>query len=210
MTFINMSKLMTVMVMSFIFVSQATLAETYVEQAKEQVKKTTSKVINSAQREIQKHSLGVGLGQTFLMGSFEEKGDDKITGDLLYAYSASYSFDLLLNLHSSSHSYREQKVWLRGLTMSIKARSYEFDAFSPFLIGGLGFYRPQIYKNGQQSEQKNTFGMNLGAGMDLRLNNRVSVGLMTQYHLPFEVKQDDMENVRGSYFKLLLTSMYLF
>ena len=210
MAFQNMSKLMAVVAVSFLFLSQQSFAESYVDKASEQVRKTTSKVINSAQREIHKHSLGLGLGQTFLMGSFEEKGDDKITGDLLYAYSASYSFDLLINLHSSTHSYRDKRVWLRGLTMSIKARSYEFDAFSPFLVGGLGFYRPQIYKNDQKSVEKSTFGMNLGAGMDLRLNNRVTVGLMTQYHLPFEVKQDDMENVRGSYFKLLLTSMYLF
>lgn len=206
MTFKSMSKVMAISAMTFIFSTQLTIANSTVEK----VKRKTSEVINSVQREIHKHSLGVGLGQTFLMGKFEEKGDDKITGDIFYAYSASYSFDLLLNIHSSNHSYQDKKVWLRGLTMSIKARSYEFDAFSPFVAGGLGFYRPQVFKNNKTSDLKNTFGMNLGAGMDLRLNNRVTVGLLTQYHLPFEVKQDDMENVRGSYFKLLLTTMYLF
>lgn len=205
MTFRYMSKLMAFSAMSFLVLAQPSFAET-----NEEAKKTTKKVLNSVQREIHKHALGVGLGQTFLMGSYEEKGDDKITGDLFYSYSASYSFDLLLNLHSSTHSYRDKKVWLRGLTMGIKGRSYEFDAFSPFVVGGLGFYRPQISQDGKSSDVKNTFGMNLGAGMDLRLNSIVTVGLMTQYHLPFEVKQDDMENVRGSYFKLLLTSMYLF
>ena len=50
----------------------------------------------------------------------------------------------------------------------------------------------------------------MGAGIDLRLNNKVVVGLLGHYHLPFEVKQDDFENVKGSYFKLLLTAMYQF
>lgn len=208
MTFKNMSKLMAFMAVSFVIVAQKSIAST--DNVKKESKNVASPILNSVQREIQKHSLGLGLGQTFLMGSYEDKGDDKITADLLYAYSASYSFDLLLNFHNSSHAYQTRKVWIQGLTMSIKARSYEFDAFSPFVLGGLGFYRPQIYKNGNTSVQKSTFGMNLGAGMDLRLNHRVIVGLMGQYHLPFEVKQDDMENVRGSYFKLLLTTMYLF
>jgi opacity protein-like surface antigen len=210
MTFKHITKLMVFTAMSFVIYNQATFAESKVEKVSEEVKNTAKKLVTAAQREIHKHGFGVGLGQTFLMGSFEKKGDNKITGDLYYSYSASYSFDLLVNLHSSSHSYQSKKVNLQALAMSIKARSYEFDAFSPFLIGGLGFYRPQIGRNGEYSEIKNTFGMNAGAGIDLRLNSKVVVGLLGHYHLPFEVKQDNFENVRGSYFKLLLTTMYLF
>jgi opacity protein-like surface antigen len=210
MTFKYMSKLMVLTAMSFLIYGQTVYAKSVKDEAEETVKKAASKVITAAQREINKHALGIGLGQTFLMGNFEKKGDNKITGDLLYSYTASYSFDLLVNLHASSHSYKNKNVWLRGLSMSIKARSYEFDAFSPFLLGGLGFYRPQISKDNVVSEQKNTFGMNFGGGLDLRLNTKMIVGLLAHYHMPFEVKQDDMENVRGSYFKLLLTAMYLF
>lgn len=188
--------------MSFFFSLQVIADESSVEE---------QKIISATKREIQKHSLGFGLGQTFLLGNFENKGDDTITLDLFYSYTASYSFDLLIGAHASSHSLNDTSVNLTGYTMSIKARSYEFDAFSPFVIGGLGFYMPTIKEeDGEKSDPKYTFGFNVGGGVDLRLNHKFIVGFMAHYHKPFEVKQDDTENVRGSYLKLLLTTMYLF
>ena len=200
------SKLMVLVAMSF-FISESYSSD----EVKKEVKKETQKIKSASMREINKHSLGFGLGQTFLLGKFEKKGDNKVTTDILYSYTASYSFDLLLNFHYSEHEHKKKRVLLRGYTMSIKARSYEFDAFSPFLLGGLGFYMPQITdSDGETSEGKFTFGFNAGAGVDLRLNRDVTVGILAQFHKPFEVKQDETENVSGSYFKLLLTTMYLF
>jgi opacity protein-like surface antigen len=199
---------MVLSAMSFFVSSTNVFAKASVAQ---EVKAETKKIMTSTQREIQKHSLGLGLGQTFLFGKFEKKGENKVTTDILYSYTASYSFDLLLNFHYSEHEHKDMKVILRGYTMSIKARSYEFDAFSPFILGGLGFYMPQIKNaDGETSEAKYTFGFNAGAGADLRLNRQVVVGILTQFHKPFEIKQDETENVTGSYFKLLLTAMYLF
>ena len=196
--------------MSF-FICNYGLADKSVEETVEKAKTEVKNKFSPAQRELHKHAIGLGLGQTFLLGNFEQKGDNKITSDLLYAYTASYTFDLLLNMHFSTHEYKQKAVYLRGYAMSIKARSYEFDSFSPFLMGGLGFYMPQIRNNrGETSEGKFTFGFNLGAGMDLRLNSNVVTGVLAQYHHPFEIKQDTTETVRGSYFKLLLTAMYLF
>lgn len=166
----------------------------------------------ASQREVQKHALGIGLGQTFLLGNFDKKGDDKITLDFIYTYTASYSFDLLINLHSSSHAYNGKEVDLLGLAMGIKARYFEFDAFSPYVLGGLGFYQPRVTQNGVQSESKTTFGINFGAGLDLRLNDEFVVGLMGQFHNPFKVDQEDptISDVRGSYFKLMMTLLYQF
>ncbi len=201
---------MAFMVMSFFMLTTSQAKESS-EEVKKEEKKIVKKSYSAAQREIHKHALGFGLGQTFLVGDFQNKGDDKITTDLLYSYTASYSFDLLINAHISTHEYKKRKVWLRGYTMRIKGRSYEYDAFSPFLVGGLGFYMPQI-KNGagETSDPKYTFGVNGGAGIDLRLNQKLVTGLLAQYHFPFEIKQDETENVRGSYLKLLLTAMCLF
>ena len=195
---------MVLMAMSFSFIPTSYSKEKAEE--KEAVFAATA-----AKREVHKHAIGIGLGQTFLLGNLSSKGDDKIAADLIYTYTASYSFDLMLNAHISSHEYKEKKVWLRGYTMSIKGRSYEFDAFSPYLLGGFGFYLPQIKDSkGRTSEAKYTFGVNAGAGADLRLNDKVVTGLLAQYHYPFEIKQDESDNVRGSYLKLLLTVMYLF
>jgi opacity protein-like surface antigen len=200
----HISKLMILVIMSF-FISSTLLTKAFAE---EEVTKSAPPA--SSDREIHKHAIGIGLGQTFLLGQFEKYGDNRISGDFLYSYTASYSFDLLINIHFSDHETKEKEVKLAGYVMSIKARSYEFDAFSPFLLGGLGFYSPQIIDGDEESEVKSTFGFNLGAGVDLRLNQKVIIGLMTQYHKPFEVKQDETSNIVGSYFKLLLTAMYQF
>lgn len=200
------TKLMVLMAMSFSFIPNS-----YSKAGEEAPEKEAKFAVQAAKREVRKHAIGIGLGQTFLLGNLSSKGDDKIAADLLYTYTASYSFDLMLNAHISSHSYKDKAVWLRGYTMSIKGRSYEFDAFSPFLLGGFGFYMPQIKDSkGRTSEAKYTFGVNAGAGADLRLNDKVVTGLLAQYHYPFEIKQDESDNVRGSYLKLLLTVMYLF
>ncbi|MCR9203128.1 MAG: hypothetical protein NXH75_01015, partial [Halobacteriovoraceae bacterium] len=69
------------------------------EKVKDKVKRVVSepRIPNG----IRKHSLGIGVGQTFVAGDFNDTGEDQITWDLLYNYSASYSFDLLTNFHHS-------------------------------------------------------------------------------------------------------------
>lgn len=157
------------------------------------------------------HSVGIGFGQTFLTGNFGDYGEDKIAlPDLLYSYSASHSFDMLVDAHYSSHSYNNRRVKLPGGSVSVKGKLYQFDAFSPFALGGLGFYRPQITDGGYESKAKLTFGLNLGVGGDLKLNDMFTVGVLIQYHNPFDVKQSNAKKVEGSYAKLLITGMYTF
>ncbi len=167
-----------------------------------------------SQRRLKQHGLGLGLGETFLLGNYSKYGEDKITMDLFYSYAASYSFDLLLNAHMSEHKDNSERMKVMGLTSSIKGRFVEYDNFSPYFLAGLGFYAPQAKRvvNGdnQWSDRKVTFGFNFGGGLDLRLNDHYVVGLLGQMHCPFEVKQEEGPNVKGYYFKLLITGMYLF
>jgi opacity protein-like surface antigen len=161
-----------------------------------------------------KHSLGIGIGQTFTAGDFDDTGEDKITWDLLYNYAASYSFDLLANFHHSKHEFAGRYTQLTSLNIGIKAKLYQIDNFSPFAVGGLGFYAPKVQRdlNGQlvESKTKVVFGYHFGAGGDLRLNDRVSVGLMGAYYNPFDVKQEGAPEVEGRYYKLLITAFYSF
>lgn len=165
---------------------------------------------------IRKHSVGIGVGQTFLKGDFKDSGDDEITIDLLYNYSASHSFDFMANLHYSTHSHKKQQTEISALTLGFKAKAYQFDAFSPFVMAGLGVYNPTVKsdKNGDgvlvNSKSKITFGNHLGLGADLTLNEKVTVGLLTQVHNPFDVKQDDDTTLEGSYFKMMMTAYYTF
>lgn len=168
----------------------------------------------SAPRRLQRHGLGFGIGQTFLLGGYGKHGLDKITADLLYSYAASYSFDLLANAHFSKHKDQGDEMKLLGLSAGIKARLVEFDNFSPYVVGGLGFYAPQAKRltggETQWSDQKLTFGVNFGAGIDLRLNDEWVVGVLGQLHIPFVVEQEGQSDVRGYYAKLMFTTMYQF
>lgn len=167
-----------------------------------------------SERRIHTHSLGAGLGQNFLLGDYSKYGDNKITMDVLYTYAASYSFDLLVDAHWSEQQHDGKRLQTRALTGSIKSRLFEFDNFSPFVLGGLGFYAPRArrYVGGQRkwTDQKLTFGLNFGGGVDLRLNEQWTVGAMGQLHWPFAVKQDNQSDLKGYYFKLLLTLGYTF
>ena len=160
------------------------------------------------------HSLGFGLGQTFLTGDFGENGEDGITVDLYYKYKASYSFDLVINGHYSSHEYEQKSSKLFGLAAGIRGKLYNFDSFTPYVLGGLGFYLPYLTReidgNLKETESKLSFGTHLGLGGELELNGRFSVGVLAHYHNPFDVKQGTDPEIEGSYYKLLITTLYSF
>ena len=182
------------------------------EKVKDDVKKVTKEArIPTLNR---KHSVGIGIGQTFVAGDFNDSGEDQITWDLLYNYAASYSFDLLANFHHSKHEFDGQYTQLTSLNLGIKSKFYQIDAFSPYAVGGFGFYAPRVNRriNGQlvESDTKVAFGYHLGIGGDLRLNEKVTVGLLGQYHNPFDVKQENAPEVEGRYYKLLITAFYSF
>lgn len=165
--------------------------------------------------QLKTHAVGIGLGQTFLKGEFENHGEDAITPELYYLYRASYSFDMLANFHYSKHSFKTEETQLMGLSLALKGNLYHFDSFTPFALGGLGFYAPRVIRkleNDQtiQSSSKVTFGIHLGVGGELRLNRKFSVGALAHYHNPFDFKQEVGPKVKGSYVKLLLTGFYTF
>ncbi len=198
---------------------------TYASGRKQSIKEITSKNIvvsptlsNTTSRvksSINRHTIGLGLGQTILLGGFEDNADDGIAiPDLFYSYSASHSFDLMINLHYSDHKFNNTEVKLTGIAVHIKGRLYNFDSFSPFIVGGFGIYRPVIksYVDDEliKSDPKATFGTGIGFGADLILNNHVSIGILAQYHNPFDIRQEIGPKVEGSYTKLLITSNYTF
>ena len=216
--------LLTPVYMAGVFVSDAALAQ---QQMKPNIQNLTSdgtakKVNNdipsaSEQRipgEINKHSIGIGLGQTFLRSDFHDHGTDTITPDFYYNYSASYSFDFMANAHWSKHKYLDRNVTVKGLALSIKGKGFQFDAFSPFVLGGFGFYQPEATRNLNgvltKTREQLVFGMNLGGGVELRLNSEFTVGVIAHYHDPFDVRQENTSDLEGSYMKLLIMGMYTF
>jgi hypothetical protein len=167
--------------------------------------------------DIHKHSLGIGIGQTFLRSDLGNNGDDKITPEIYYNYSASYSFDFVANLHWSKHEYQNRNSRIEGLALAIKGKGFQYDAFSPFVLGGFGFYLPSATRvlNGTGSTPVTTrdqlvFGVNAGIGCELRLNSVATVGVIAHYHDPFDVRQEAGSPLQASYLKLLITALYTF
>ena len=212
-------------ILIFSFLSSSLIAQSDLQNPKDQLENqrkkteqppTTYPVDNtSVVSTLKTHSIGIGVGQTFLAGDFKELGEDKISLDLYYSYAASYSFDFLVNFHYSTLELRNQEITIPGLAFSIKAKAFQFDQFSPFLVAGLGFYKPQATREvapgvTQDTKSKVVFGSNLGVGVDLRLNEKVSFGLLFHYHNPFDVKQDNGGPLEGSYSKMMITSTYTF
>ncbi|MDH5581284.1 MAG: porin family protein [Bdellovibrionales bacterium] len=163
---------------------------------------------------INSHSIGIGIGQTFLTNDFDDNGDSRITPDLYYNYSASHSFDLLINFHYSTHKKSNKEVGLLGIAPALKAKLFSFDNFAPVVFGGFGFYQPTVKRIIQgslkESEKKTVFGYHFGGGAELRLNKHFATGVLFHFHNPFDVKQDMDPEVEGSYYKLMLTGFYTF
>ncbi len=216
--------LMTPVFMAGVFVSLAQAQEKQIKPnihvltGEESAKKVNNNIPSASDSripdEINKHSIGIGVGQTFLRSDFHDHGTDKITPDLYYNYSASYSFDFMANLHWSKHKYLNRDVTIKGLALSIKGKGFQFDAFSPFVLGGFGFYEPSATRNINgvltKTREQLVFGMNLGAGVELRLNSQATVGVIAHYHDPFDVRQENGPDLEGSYMKLLILGMYTF
>jgi len=164
--------------------------------------------------QIHKHSIGIAVGQTFLRSDLGDNGNDKITPELYYNYSASYSFDFLANLHYSTHEFLNRKSRASGLALAIKGKGFQYDAFSPYVLGGLGFYLPSARRliNNVPTDTRSqlVFGVNIGAGVELRLNNEFTVGVIAHYHDPFDLRQDIGGPLEASYMKLLILASYTF
>ncbi len=200
------------------FFSSSVFAKSIKElTSKNSAKKNQSKVTEVAQltgAATKYHAFGIGIGQTFLAGDFADTGEDIISADLFYEYSASHSFDFIANAHYSKHDFRNTSTTLSGLNLGIKAKLFNFDAFAPFAMGGLGFYAPKMKRELEdefvESKSKVVFGYHAGVGAELDLNHRVKVGFMGTLHNPFDVKQETQPEVEGAYYKLLLTIFYKF
>lgn len=184
------------------------------ENAAQKAEKSSAEPTQRIPGEIHKHSLGVGIGQTFLRSDVGDNGNDKITADLYYNYSASYSFDFVADAHYSHHTFLNRNSTIRGLALAIKGKGFQFDAFSPFVLGGFGFYLPsatRIENNVPVKTRKQmVFGVNVGAGVELRLNSDVTIGVIAHYHDPFDVRQEVGPELEASYMKLLLVASYTF
>lgn len=173
---------------------------------------STEELFHKQLKKKKRHFVGFGLGQTFLRSDFQDNGQNSITPDIHYDYEASHSFDFTTNLHFSRHKHQERYTQIFGLALGVKGKLFQFDYFSPYLMGGLGFYIPKLKRDSgeelQETKSQSVLGIHFGAGAELILNYKVKVGIFLHYHNPFDVKQDVGRKVEGSYYKLQMIGYY--
>ena len=93
-------------ILSFNCFSQATIKPNIINLTSQETSRSVSKDIPETNsrvsvKDLKRHSIGVGIGQTFLSSELGQNGDDSITLDLYYDYSASYSFGPIKSTHKS-------------------------------------------------------------------------------------------------------------
>ncbi|MEI8346787.1 MAG: hypothetical protein WCG27_04920 [Pseudomonadota bacterium] len=164
-----------------------------------------------------RHSFGLGYGQTYIRGGFDQLGKDGMSPDLYYSYRISPLFDFVANFHRAtfqSGKANEQEVTLAGLTLGPKHQFYQFDSFSAFVMGGLGFYQPTTSQkqNGEviESDGHTVLGLHLGTGVQLNLNENYAASFIGHYHDPFDVELDNGGKLSGSYLKIIILGSYIF
>ena len=133
----------------------------------------------SGDNNVSRHSIGIDLGQVFLHGNnFGKKYNNSLGFGLRYNYAASDIFELEADFSGSNHSENALKIMYS--TLGLKTNFIYYDKLVPYATVGLGFYKPRIQVQNDIAT-KTAFGMRLGLGADLLLNEHVSIGVMMNY-----------------------------
>ncbi len=165
------------------------------------------------------NNLALDLGQVFLMGDLG-KYSDSIGTQVHYSYGASdlFSFD-------SSFGYSEHadgKFSMISLLAGMRLNMSWYDKVVPYLVFGLGFYKPS-FQDISTNSQSNTnltapqsssslsallFGVHVGPGVDLELSKSLFFGAALTFHNMFgstiNAGNGTQLSVGGSYASFLL------
>lgn len=152
------------------------------------------------------NNLALDLGQVFLMGDLAENYADNIGVQLHYTYGVSdiFGFDAALGRSSHSGGLFSMTSLKSGLRMNLSW----YDRIIPFLVFGLGFYKPAYQISAKTSISPLLFGLHLGPGVDLQISRTLFFGAGITFHDIFgntEVLQDkSLLEVGGTYTSFLL------
>lgn len=125
------------------------------------------------------HNVSLAVGQVFMMGDLG-KYNDNIGGQLQYTYGVSNIFGFNADLGYSSHSNGQfsQTNLLTGLRTNLST----FDKVIPYLKGGLGFYRQSEQLSNTVTINPLLFGIHVGPGVDLEINQQMYFGASLTFH----------------------------
>jgi hypothetical protein len=168
------------------------------------------------------NNLAIDVGQVFLMGDLGNKYDDSIGAQLHYTYGVSdlFGFDSSFGYSGHSDGQFSMTSLLTGLRMNLSW----YDKVIPYLVFGLGFYRPSYQEKGVASGPGQPvptttlspvlFGVHVGPGVDLELTKQLYFGASLTFHDVFGSSKNDVtglqQDVGGTYASFLLHVGYTF
>jgi len=162
------------------------------------------------------HNLALDVGQVFLMGDLGNRYDDSIGGQLHYTYGVSDLFGFDVSAGYSGHS--DGDFSMTTLLAGLRTNLSWYDKVIPYLVFGLGFYRPSQTTHHLASvpggEPISTtlapvlFGVHLGPGVDLELSKQFYFGASLTFHDVFGSTKSAstglQQDVGGTYASFLL------
>ncbi len=152
------------------------LAATPVSFSQERVAPARNNYSKEPAAPLTHHLVGFNFGHTVLFGEWGDLYDDSISYNFLYGYEASQVFSFLINVGFSNHSGQgENSLSVKNIEPDLKVNFLYFDMLSVYGFGGFGIY-PVSQSVGIANGSTLNFGVNLGLGLDLRIEDRLVFG----------------------------------
>lgn len=133
------------------------------------------------------NNVALDVGQVFLMGDMGSHYSDAIGAQLHYTYGVSDLFGFDSSLGYSDHS--DGAFSMTTLLTGLRTNLAWYDKVVPYMIVGLGFYRPSFSIAaipGSNVEATTIapilFGVHAGAGVDLELTKKLYFGAALTLH----------------------------
>lgn len=126
------------------------------------------------------HNVALDVGQVFLMGDLAESYSNNIGSQLHYTYGVSDIFGFDSSLGYSSHA--DGKFSMTSLITGLRTNLSWYDRVIPYVVFGLGFYKPSYRIDPTTSISPVLFGLHLGPGVDLQITKNLFFGTSLTFH----------------------------
>lgn len=138
------------------------------------------------------NNLSLDVGQVFLMGDLSSSYADSIGSRLHYTYGVSDMFGFDSSLGYSSHS--DGKYTMTTLLTGLRMNLSWYDKVIPYVVFGLGFYKPSYELTPVSSASPVIFGLHLGPGVNLELTRQLYFGASLTFHDMFGTRKTVAQN----------------
>jgi hypothetical protein len=157
------------------------------------------------------NNIALDIGQVFLMGNMGSRYSDSIGVQLHYTYGVSDLFGFDSSIGYSEHS--DGRMSMTTVLTGLRTNLAWYDKVVPYLVFGLGFYKPSHQVGSLNSVSPLLFGVHIGPGVNLELTKQFFFGTSLTFHDVFGGTQNipgGTMDVGGTYTSFLLHAGFTF